>query len=316
MKSSLRKIFLSICLFGSFSIANATLVDASNNDANHETRLGDINLLVSTLGDLTMYISDYIRTNTVFGNNNVVSTNSVVFGNENVVGANSYVKGKYNDVQHSSYVFGTGNIASNDSSYVLGSASASTNDGAFVWNYHPSYDSEHSQEEVSFYPKYYSHGKGSFNINPVGGLQGFYIGETNMQTIIDEIKRYSDKNNEALQAQINNVLMPFMLYDFGQVINTTLYPVTNAITIDDRSGRIDVHVPTNLVNEWKIANVIKYELFNNTSRVESIKLYEFSMNTQKTIRIGFRTTGNASKTVNKIQGSLFLIRRDVKLDEM
>lgn len=41
------------------------------------------------------------------------------------------------------------------------------------------------------YPeKYYSHGEGTFNINPVNGTDGFYIGETNLQDIISTI---SDK---------------------------------------------------------------------------------------------------------------------------
>jgi hypothetical protein len=34
-------------------------------------------------------------------------------------------------------------------------------------------------------PPYFDNGYGTFNINPVGGLAGFYIGETNLQTLLD-----------------------------------------------------------------------------------------------------------------------------------
>jgi len=35
---------------------------------------------------------------------------------------------------------------------------------------------------------YTSNGSGTFNINPISGLSGFYIGDTNLSTTLTEIK--------------------------------------------------------------------------------------------------------------------------------
>lgn len=53
---------------------------------------------------------------------------------------------------------------------------------AFVWNGHG-----------ATYEKYQSRGEGTFNINPVGGVGGFYIGEKNLSEIVNDeiVKRLS-----------------------------------------------------------------------------------------------------------------------------
>lgn len=68
------------------------------------------------------------------------------------------------------YAGGTGCIASNGNTIAIGMYSCST-DYSYVWQGYP----------VSYPQLYYSHGRGSYNINPVGGLSGFWIGETNME---------------------------------------------------------------------------------------------------------------------------------------
>ena len=50
-------------------------------------------------------------------------------------------------------------------------------DYSFVWNGYASH---------SIGDYYTSHGKGSFSINPLSGLSGFYIGEKNLQELLDE----------------------------------------------------------------------------------------------------------------------------------
>ena len=48
---------------------------------------------------------------------------------------------------------------------------------SFVWN---------GDDTRAIGDYYQSHGKGTFSINPVNGLSGFYIGNKNLKTIIDE----------------------------------------------------------------------------------------------------------------------------------
>lgn len=57
------------------------------------------------------------------------------------------------------------------------------------------------EQEISFTAKldnkyYYSHGDGTFNINPTNGLDGVYIGETNLQTYLNNIDEYVKVNHE------------------------------------------------------------------------------------------------------------------------
>lgn len=49
-------------------------------------------------------------------------------------------------------------------------------DYAYAWN---------GDTTKSIYNPYFSHGKGTFNINPMGGTEGFYIGEQTLSAIIN-----------------------------------------------------------------------------------------------------------------------------------
>ena len=68
-------------------------------------------------------------------------------------------------------------IASGYASHAAGFNAFATNAAAFVW---------HGAAEDFSGPPYYSHGDGTFNINPVGGAAGFYIGETNLVGLLPE----------------------------------------------------------------------------------------------------------------------------------
>lgn len=68
----------------------------------------------------------------------------------------------------SSFALGTNTAASGTRSIAMGYRAYATNDDSFVWN------------RDSWFVTYYSHGKGTFNLNPVGGLGGVYIGATSL----------------------------------------------------------------------------------------------------------------------------------------
>ena len=71
--------------------------------------------------------------------------------------------------------FGRATVASGVYSLAIGSQAIASDFCSFVWN-------GYGEEP----PDYYSHGDSTFNINPLGGPSGFYIGETNLQTYLDE----------------------------------------------------------------------------------------------------------------------------------
>ena len=72
-----------------------------------------------------------------------------------------------------SHAEGAFTIAGGSISHAEGFKSYATNNYSFAWN-------------GSTKNTYGSHGDGTFNINPVGGVDGFYIGEKNLKTIITE----------------------------------------------------------------------------------------------------------------------------------
>ena len=73
-----------------------------------------------------------------------------------------------------SHAEGSSTIAGGLVSHADGFKSYATNNYSFAWN-------------GSTKNTYGSHGDGTFNINPVGGVDGFYIGEKNLKTIITEV---------------------------------------------------------------------------------------------------------------------------------
>ena len=78
-----------------------------------------------------------------------------------------------------SHAQGNRTTASGDASHASGLRAeiAADHDYAFAWQ-------GSTSELEGNAPTYYSHGPGTFNINPVGGLAGFYVGETNMATTL------------------------------------------------------------------------------------------------------------------------------------
>ena len=74
------------------------------------------------------------------------------------------------------FSIGENNICEGECSFALGSYAEASDDFAFTWN--------HAYSGT----KYPSHGEGTFNINPKNGLNGFYIGDTSLGSIIGDIE--------------------------------------------------------------------------------------------------------------------------------
>ena len=137
----------------------------------------------------------------IMGDNSTVGIYAFSQGFNNTLGNRSVAFGQYNTLNAggdsaSQYAFGMGNRSAGRGNFTmgvgsgadengaislaLGAMAVATNAGAFVWNWYPTdYFSAEADQIFDLFPKYFSHGDGSFNINPTGGLRGFWIGETN-----------------------------------------------------------------------------------------------------------------------------------------
>lgn len=116
-------------------------------------------------------------------------------GNGNTAsGANSHAEGNNATASgSSSHAEGTATTASAGYSHAAGYWCKSTNSAAWVWSSgwgKPTY--------------YISHGNNTFNVDPTGGVAGFYIGETNLDTYLALRTSFQDGTNIAA-AVLSNV---------------------------------------------------------------------------------------------------------------
>lgn len=99
-----------------------------------------------------------------------------------------------------SHAEGYNTKASHTGVHVQGRYAKSAHKNSFIWS-----GIDATSNESSWYT---SNTDGSFNVNPVGGTDGFYIGKTNLTTILDKLKRsfpapgnYSAVSNAAMNAR-------------------------------------------------------------------------------------------------------------------
>ena len=97
--------------------------------------------------------------------NKVEKSKSVAIGDTNTLSAES------------TQAIGTLNRVGGKYSIALGVKCRANDSGSFVWG-------GSDKNFAALFPVYYSHGKGTFNVNPVGGLSGFYIGEQSLNGIL------------------------------------------------------------------------------------------------------------------------------------
>lgn len=85
--------------------------------------------------------------------------------------------------------------------HAAGVSAIASNDSAFVWS-----GILPPENPNAVTNKYGSNGVGSFNINPLGGVEGFYIGQTNLFTYLENAgtKNY---NNLANKPSINGIIL-------------------------------------------------------------------------------------------------------------
>ena len=126
-----------------------------------------------------------------------------------------------------SHAEGVGSIAKGYYSHAEG-YSSQTREGdhlAFAWN-----------GDATISGRYSSHGPGTFNINPAGGLDGFYIGE---QTLYEIITNKADKATPSSAGNLATLTADGNLADSGKTVDDFLPRVSNGPV----NSTFDIHGP-------------------------------------------------------------------------
>lgn len=174
------------------------------------------------------------------GFNNTIGNRSVAFGQYNTLSASGdsavqYAFGMGNrSAGRGNFTMGVGSGADENGavSLALGTMAVATNAGAFVWNWYPTdYFSAETDQIFDLFPKYYSHGDGSFNVNPTGGLGGFWIGETNLA---DHIAAATNTVAEDMKQFVTNYTI--VGYSDWRYTGNTSPTAVYSITMSDAGG--------------------------------------------------------------------------------
>lgn len=133
----------------------------------------------------------------------------------------------------------------------------------------------------------------------------YYASNVALQNLLGTLSETVGNLSTSVAHIQDEVEHQFKLWDFNHTINATLPVVTSS----DAAAKIDIALPSELEDDWKIASLQKYEVKNGTTRINAVPVFQFSMNQQKTLRCGFMTTGSNSESVDSIAGALLLMRR-------
>ena len=155
------------------------------------------------------------------------TVNPVVFGSSNEVDLGTRKSGS--STGSNSFSFGYQNIANSSYSQAIGVHASATNNWAYVWRGGGSL----TPAVINRAPYYGSHGNGTFNILPVGGASGFWIGETNLETFVTS-KIPTDYVSASTATNIARAIISDALANVNvniQSAEDTRVALTNLITI-------------------------------------------------------------------------------------
>lgn len=153
----------------------------------------------------------------ILGSNNKIdsfgSSKSMVFGSQN-----------HSRTQYG-YVFGYTSWVTAMYGMAMGYGAWAYDKAAFAWN-----------GDTTVMEAWKSHGVGTFNVNPVGGTSGFYIGNQNMTQLLASAK---PSDYDAVKAKANSAMQPANTYNKTE---------TDALIAANKPEYEDI--PSNVV--WRI----------------------------------------------------------------
>ena len=222
-----------VTVFGNGNLVTNSYGAAVLGDASHTVK-NSRSSLVSGNGSNDLEDSPYSIITGVGGTRVINSPSSIVLsgGGGSVVNSASsvFLAPSGTSVYDSSHVLIAGNhhntVSNAAFSVVLGSSAVVTNNLVFIWN--------------GEYSPYSDHGAGTFNVSPVGGIEGFWIGETNLATIIQNA---GGGGQPALSPDAIAPAWQQGSYTNGDFViyNTHLYECTNIWRLDSSRLEADIH---------------------------------------------------------------------------
>ena len=144
-------------------------------------------------------------------------------------GSNSHAEGMSTTASgFNSHAEGLHTTASGPTSHASGAFAVASNDYAYVWG----------ATGTSPFDTYGSHGEGTYNISPMGGASGFYIGETNLQTFLDAKASSGDVDSKIASATnameaAGTARQIVRANETNGYWNTTVYKAWNAAYADE-----------------------------------------------------------------------------------
>ena len=208
-----------------------------------------------------------------------VGISSLANGNDVIAsGYHSHAEG-YNTASPGSYSHAEGRetTASGDYSHTAGFRSQTkVNDNfAYSWN------GDGTRTEP-----YFSHGKGTYNINPVGGTSGFYIGEKKLSEVIsDGVANKADKATTLAGYGITDAATKSELDSVNQNAANAVFGVQSELST--KADLVDGKVPANQLPSY-VDDVLEFAdkaAFPAAEQAEAGKIY-VDRGTNRTYRWG------------------------------
>jgi len=103
---------------------------------------------------------------------------------------------------------------------------------------------------------------------------------------------------------------PFTLYDFQQTLSNVEIPYCTENIANTSIPNVDISISNEMGVNWAIASLAKYEVTDSSGkRINCWPVCQFSMNTQKTLRLRMMCAGTSRQTAVRIAGAILLKHR-------
>lgn len=107
----------------------------------------------------------------------------------------------------------------------------------------------------------------------------------------------------------------FKLVDFTVTVpnSSVLTPMSNDVIpkAGENNGVIDISVKSEFVDKWAMCSLVKWEVLNSAQqRIVAVPTFSFSMDGQKTLRVGFKTCGSTNVPFRTVRGAVLYKHRE------
>lgn len=122
----------------------------------------------------------------------------------------------------------------------------------------------------------------------------------------------TQQTTDNLQAQIDALGEPFRVKQFASNTLNAILPCVTEDVSNTSIPNIDVSISDTEGADYQIVGMIGYEVFDAASggnRINCFPACQFTMNTQKTLRIRFMCAGTQRKTAKRISAWILLKHR-------